>query len=79
MKDFCCLDLKCSVMFCFTSNFHRICLNLYATLFMAYPGRYGMNAIESMHEVRFPNIYTQSHITYYIHPLTIIIAFAIKQ
>ena len=35
MKNFCCLDLKCSVMFCFTSNFHRICLNLYATLFMA--------------------------------------------
>ena len=35
MKDFCCLDLKCSFMFCFTSNFHLIDLNLYATLFMA--------------------------------------------
>ena len=23
-------------MFCFTSNFHRICLDLYATLFMIY-------------------------------------------
>ena len=34
IKVFCCLDLKCSVMFCFTSNFHRICLNLHATLFM---------------------------------------------
>ena len=34
MKDFCCLDLKCSFMFCFTSNFHRMCLNLYATFFM---------------------------------------------
>ena len=35
MKDFCCLDLKCSAMFCFTLNFHRICLNLFAILFMA--------------------------------------------
>ena len=35
MKDFCCLDLKSSVMFCFTSNFDRICLNLYETFFMA--------------------------------------------
>ena len=37
IKDFCCLDLKRSVMFCFTSNFHRICWNLYATVFMAQP------------------------------------------
>ena len=35
MKDFCFLDLKCSAMFCFILNFHRIYLNLYATLFMA--------------------------------------------
>ena len=35
MKDMCCLDLKCSVMLCFTSNFHRICLNLHTTFFMA--------------------------------------------
>ena len=35
MKDFCYLDLKCSVIFCFTSKFHRICLDLYETLFMA--------------------------------------------
>ena len=39
MKDFCCLDLKCSVMmFCFTWNFYRICLSLHVTLFMAWPG-----------------------------------------
>ena len=37
-----------------------------------------MNAIEDMHEVRFSNIYILSHISYYIHPLTIIIALAIK-
>ena len=35
MKHFCYLDLKCSVMCCLTSNFYLICLNLYATLFMA--------------------------------------------
>ena len=35
MKDFCCLDLKCSFRFCFTSNFHRVCLNLYEILFMS--------------------------------------------
>ena len=34
MKVFCCLDLKYSFMFCFTSNFHRMSLNLYATFFM---------------------------------------------
>ena len=28
MKGFCCLDLKFSVMFCLTSNFHQIYLNL---------------------------------------------------
>ena len=33
MKDFSCLDLKCSVMFSVTSNFHRTCWNLYASLF----------------------------------------------
>ena len=37
-----------------------------------------MNAIENLHEVRFPNIYILSHIIYYIQPLTIIIASAIK-
>ena len=37
-----------------------------------------MNAIEDMHEVRVSNIYILSHISYYIHPLTIIIALAIK-
>ena len=37
-----------------------------------------MNAIENIHEVRFPNIYVLSHIIYYILPLTIIIALAIK-
>ena len=37
-----------------------------------------MNAIKNMHEVRFPNIYILSHIIYYIHPLTRIIALAIK-
>ena len=37
-----------------------------------------MNAIKNMHEVRFPNIYILSHIIYYIHPLTIIVALAIK-
>ena len=38
-----------------------------------------MNNIENMHEVRFPNIYILSQIIYYIPPLTIIIAFAIKE
>ena len=31
-----------------------------------------------MHEVKFPNIYILSHIIYYIHPLTMITALAIK-
>ena len=31
-----------------------------------------------MYEVRFPNIYILSHIFYYIPPLAIIIALAIK-
>ena len=75
LKNFCCLHLKCSVMFCFASNFYRIYLHLYAALFMAYPG---MNAIGKMHEVRFPNISILSHIFGYILPLTIIISLAIK-
>ena len=37
-----------------------------------------MNAIENMHEVRFPNIYILSHIICYIPPVTIMIALAIK-
>ena len=37
-----------------------------------------MNAIENMPEVRFSNIYILSHFIYYIRPLTIIIALAIK-
>ena len=37
-----------------------------------------MYAIENMHEVRFPNIYALSHIIYYIHPLTIVIALTVK-
>ena len=37
-----------------------------------------MNAIENMHEVRFPNIYILLHIIYFILPLTIIIALTIK-
>ena len=36
-----------------------------------------MYATENMHEVRFPNIYTLSHIIY-IHPLTIVIALTVK-
>ena len=36
-----------------------------------------MNAIENMHEVRFPNIYIRAHI-YYIRQLTLIIPLAIK-
>ena len=79
MKDFCCLDLKCSAMFSFTSNFHQIYLNLYVNLFIAQPVSYGMNATENMHEVRFPNIYILSHIIYYIPPLTIIIVLGIKE
>ena len=39
---------------------------------------HSMNAIENMHEVRFPNIYILSNIIYYIHQLTINIALAIK-
>ena len=39
---------------------------------------HSMNAIENMHEVRFPNIYILSNIIYYILPLTVIIAMAIK-
>ena len=38
-----------------------------------------MNVKENMYEVRFPNIYILSpHIIYYVIPLTIIIALAIK-
>ena len=37
-----------------------------------------MAAIESMHKVRFPNMYIQSHIICYIPPLTIVIILAIK-
>ena len=47
--------------------------------FMAQPGSSGMNAIENMDEVRFPNIYILSHIIYYIHQLTVITALAIKR
>ena len=36
------------------------------------------NAIEKVHQVRFLNIYILLHITYYIPPLTVIIALAIK-
>ena len=79
MKEFCFLDLKCSVMFSLTSNFHQIYLNLYVNLFIAQPGSYGMNATETMHEVRFPNIYIPSHIIYYIPLLLIIIVLAIKE
>ena len=45
---------------------------------MAYPGSLSMSAIENMHEVRFPNIYILSHIIYYNHPLTMIIALSVK-
>ena len=31
----------------------------------------GMNDKENMHEVRFPNVYTLSHVIYYIVPLTL--------
>ena len=34
MKDIFCLDLRCAVKFCFTSNFQQVCLNLYAALFI---------------------------------------------
>ena len=37
-----------------------------------------MNAIENMHEVRFPNVYILSHIIHYILPLTMIIVLVIK-
>ena len=37
-----------------------------------------MNAIEIMHEVRFPKVYIPSHIIFYSPPLTIAIALAIK-
>ena len=37
-----------------------------------------MNAIRNMLEIRFPNIYILSRIIYYILPLTIVIALAIK-
>lgn len=37
-----------------------------------------MPFMQNMHEVRFPNIYILSRIIYYIFPLTIIIALAIK-
>ena len=37
-----------------------------------------MNAIENVHEVRFPIIYILSHTIYYILPLTIIVTSAIK-
>ena len=34
--------------------------------------------LENMHELRLPNIHMPSHIIYYIHQVTIIIALAIK-
>ena len=37
-----------------------------------------MNAIENMHEVRFPNIYILSHVISHIRPLAIKISLAIK-
>ena len=37
-----------------------------------------MNAIENMHEVRFPKIYIPLHSIYCSPPLTIIIVLAIK-
>ena len=37
-----------------------------------------MNAIENMHEMRFPNICILSHVIYYIPSFTITIALAIK-
>ena len=37
-----------------------------------------MNAKENMHEMRFSNIYIVPHIIYDTHPLTTIIALAIK-
>ena len=37
-----------------------------------------MNAIENMHEVRFPNIYIISHVIYDILPSTIIVDFGNK-
>ena len=81
MKKFCCLDLKCSVLFynflldlnsfcwlnkVFSSNiFEFICDPLHGLA-----RSWGMNAKENMHEVRFPNIYIlSSHIIYYIVPL----------
>ena len=38
----------------------------------------GINAKESLHELRFPNIYIIPHIIYFIVPLSIIIVLAIK-
>ena len=77
MKDFLLLRfiMFCSVIFCFPSNFLRICLNFYETLSYHVVG---MNAIGNIHEVRFPNISMLSHIVCYMPLLTIIIALAIK-
>ena len=37
-----------------------------------------MTAIANMYEIRFSNIYILSHIFYYIHSSTMVIALAIK-
>ena len=75
LKGFCYLDLKCSVMFCFTLNFHRMYLNLYETFVLTFTSDLGRHlryaCHRKMHEMRFPNIDISSNVIYYIHPLTI--------
>ena len=44
---------------------------------MAWSSNQAMNAIENMHEVRFPKYYSL-HIIYYIPPLTINVVFTIR-
>ena len=71
-------------MFSFTSNFHRICLHLFANLYFHRIYVHGLarylrhECHKNIYEVRFSNIYILSHIIYYIPPLTIIFALAIK-
>ena len=57
MKDFCCLDLKWSLMFMFSFTSSLLDLYLSLNLFeFIFDPLHVMNAIGNMDEVRFPNI-----------------------
>ena len=77
MKEICCLDLKCSIMFYFTF-FGYICtifvdwIKYFNQIYLVSDGR-NMIIIRNMSEVIFPNIYILLNIIHYVLPVTIII------